>query len=299
MLFIGRHNLTYSSMKTLSLLPVALAVTLPAADSAAQNIFLTLNVNSEIRLTAGQAPGDAAYYAWPFITASDEFDEPVTQQVKVASPGGNFEGYVNHPMGWSASSLVYSDPAGFEDELVNNGDWTLHDFTSIDGPPDPAEQVYSFTVSSNPGFLDGLTGTLVTDNAHELDLGAPTFEWNNPGGLYDFVNVYLNDLTDTSQSISDLLPGDASSWSPTHTLVPGHEYQLFVNQRRDTTGLVTISDPEPADSFPYFWGWSADVNANGIYEFTAVPEPHEYAALAGAGLLGFALWRRARRTVRA
>lgn len=31
------------------------------------------------------------------------------------------------------------------------------------------------------------------------------------------------------------------------------------------------------------------------YQFTVVPEPEEYAALAGAGLIGFALWRRSRR----
>lgn len=298
MLFIGRHNLTYSRMKTLSLLPVALAVTLPAADSAAQNIFLALNVNSEIRLTAGQAPGDVAYYAWPFITVSDASDEPVTHQVRVASPGGDFEGYVNHPMGWSASSTVYSDPAAFEDELFNNGDWTLHDFTSIDGPPNPAEVQYGFSVSGSPDFLDGVTGTLVTDNAHELDLGAPTFEWNNPGGLYDFVNVYLFDRTDPSQGTSDLLSGDASSWSPTYTLVPGHEYQLFVNQRRSATDDVSISEPSGDDSLPYFWNTSADVNANGIYDFTAVPEPHEYALAVGAGLVGFGLWRRSRRGAR-
>jgi hypothetical protein len=31
------------------------------------------------------------------------------------------------------------------------------------------------------------------------------------------------------------------------------------------------------------------------YSFTVVPEPEEYAALAAAGLLGFAVWRRSRR----
>jgi surface-anchored protein/MYXO-CTERM domain-containing protein len=30
----------------------------------------------------------------------------------------------------------------------------------------------------------------------------------------------------------------------------------------------------------------------GNFQFTVVPEPHEYAALAGAGLAAFALWRR-------
>jgi hypothetical protein len=35
-------------------------------------------------------------------------------------------------------------------------------------------------------------------------------------------------------------------------------------------------------------------NGNGSTTFTAVPEPEEYAALAGAALVGFALWRRSR-----
>jgi hypothetical protein len=290
-------------MKPSFLLPAVLAATLPAADAAAEaTMSLTLNVNSEIRLNAGQPPQDTAYYAWPFLAASDDDGNPLAQAVKVASPGGNFEGYINHPMGWSASSSVFNDPVAVEDELFNNGDWTLRDFASFDGPPNPAETVYSFSVTPSPGFLDGLAGTLITDNAHLLDPGAPTFEWTNPGGLFEAVNVYLFDLTDTSLGTSDLLDGDATSWSPSYTLVPGHEYQLFVNQRRDTSGLVAISDPIPddpsGDSFPYLWSSSADVNANGIYDFTAVPEPHEYALLAGAGLLGFALWRRVRRAAR-
>lgn len=38
------------------------------------------------------------------------------------------------------------------------------------------------------------------------------------------------------------------------------------------------------------------VNSGTVnYSFTVVPEPEEYAALAAAGLVGFALWRRARR----
>jgi hypothetical protein len=44
-------------------------------------------------------------------------------------------------------------------------------------------------------------------------------------------------------------------------------------------------------------GYAADAPSYGIVDnvFTPVPEPGEYAALAGLGLLGFGLWRRARR----
>jgi hypothetical protein len=275
-------------------LPVSLAVTFSAADARSQVMSLTLNVNSQIRVIAGAGPEMTEYYAWPFITASDDMGEPLTQQVQASSPGGQFEGYINHPSGWTASSTVYHDAAAFEDELFNNGDWELRDFTSIEGFAED-EAVYTFSVSGSETFLDGLGGTLITDNAHLLDLGAPTFEWANPGGLYDAMNVYLYDLTDTSLGTSALLDGDAASWSPAYTLLPGHEYQLSVNQRRDTSGLVTISEPAGDDPFPYQWFTSADVNANGVYEFTAVPEPHEHALAAGAALLGMALWRRARR----
>jgi hypothetical protein len=45
------------------------------------------------------------------------------------------------------------------------------------------------------------------------------------------------------------------------------------------------------------WIENNDVNSDhGLaidnFSFSAVPEPGEYAALAGAGLIGFALWRR-------
>lgn len=44
------------------------------------------------------------------------------------------------------------------------------------------------------------------------------------------------------------------------------------------------------------WRLSSSGDALGLQIFGAVvPEPHEYAALAGVGLLGFAAWRRSRR----
>jgi hypothetical protein len=45
----------------------------------------------------------------------------------------------------------------------------------------------------------------------------------------------------------------------------------------------------PATYLGYF-----ELSGNGSVSFTAVPEPSEYAALGGAGLVAFALWRRNR-----
>jgi MYXO-CTERM domain-containing protein len=59
------------------------------------------------------------------------------------------------------------------------------------------------------------------------------------------------------------------------------------------SGLATFGEFKWRNSLGN-WNTSASANLFSI-EATAVPEPEEYAAAAAAGLLGFGLWRRARR----
>ena len=52
---------------------------------------------------------------------------------------------------------------------------------------------------------------------------------------------------------------------------------------------ATLNSGAAATYLGYF-----QLSGNGSVSFTAVPEPSEYAALGGAGLVAFALWRRSR-----
>lgn len=267
----------------------------------AQTFEVQLNLNTETRRNAGESPEPTSFYAWPFISAGDGLGDPLTQQVVVSSPSGHFQGYINHPNGWSASSTVFTDRGELEDELFNNGDWAIRDFTEISDGVFNGEQLYQFSVSGELGALDALIPTLIDDNAHELDHDAPVFTWHNPGGLFQAVNVYLYDRSGGGYAAVDwaVLDGDANSYAPTLSLNPGTPYRLEVNQRRDAGDSIWAGEPFGSEDFPYAWGFQADLNSIGIYEFTTVPEPHEYALAVGAGLIGFGLWRRQRRTARA
>jgi hypothetical protein len=68
---------------------------------------------------------------------------------------------------------------------------------------------------------------------------------------------------------------------------------------RTVISPVTITFSSPVAANGVFWIRWTDLNATGaddglaVDAFTAaVPEPSEYAAMAGAGLIGFAIWRR-------
>jgi len=52
-----------------------------------------------------------------------------------------------------------------------------------------------------------------------------------------------------------------------------------------TSGTWYVWDIAPTSTAP-------DISVSGTLALTAVPEPSEYAAMAGAGLVGFAIWRR-------
>jgi hypothetical protein len=60
------------------------------------------------------------------------------------------------------------------------------------------------------------------------------------------------------------------------------------------SALATLALPTSGPVFDLPSGYTANALSYGIVDniFTPVPEPEHYAALAGAGLLAFGLWRR-------
>lgn len=106
---------------------------------------------------------------------------------------------------------------------------------------------------------------------------------SGPGnfGVYD--TGTFGDIQIKMNSADGIAAGDSL------TLVPGshgHYNLTFTAPGNYTIGLEAAGTHVTDGAVS-----SGTVN----YSFTVVPEPEEYAALAAAGLVGFALWRRARR----
>jgi hypothetical protein len=139
------------------------------------------------------------------------------------------------------------------------------------------------------GVFDGLwrleeSGSAVQESSHGL-LGAnyhggpvelTTGTWLVPTGTPLTLSLSLNAL-----SFVDVSAQDATERSGASALDAYHSLSLPLDG--------------PVFNLPA--GYAANAPGYGIVDnvFTPVPEPGEYAALAGLGLLGFGLWRRARR----
>ncbi len=200
----------------LCLSTLAFTVMTPLAN--AQLFELDLRIQSSTTRYAG-SPATTWYYAHPHLN----LDDSLAQQVAVKSPSRDivsfqgFAGYHNHPFGTISSSFG-STRSNFTDELFNNGNWRVHDFTDLSDSPDLSNEViYQFALSGGPGALDLLVPTIIDDNASSLNPNAPVFSWTNPGpGLYDSIRVVLSERVGFSLNhlTSDLLDSTADSWNP-------------------------------------------------------------------------------------
>ncbi len=112
---------------------------------------------------------------------------------------------------------------------------------------------------------------------------------DNPGstaGRFRALGVSIDSSVATGGvSTSDILAANIyvylwNSSSATFTPVAGDQFGVY------NTGTFTV--PEIGNAF-----WAIDGNVNATaFTVSAVPEPGAYAALAGAGLATFTLWRR-------
>lgn len=107
-------------------------------------------------------------------------------------------------------------------------------------------------------------------------------------------------LSDTSHSVSKWVGSGAGGAGGGAT---GNFQSTFQgNVENKTSSTFGGTDLVRSDFYEIVPGSGASTylgyftfNGNGVTSFTPVPEPQEYAALAGAALIGFAVWRRARK----
>lgn len=178
--------------------------------------------------------------------------------------------------------------------LGPNGDGPLTN-TNVDSDTLPLAQ--GFTVGASPALYDLASVTLGL--------------YNEVGGLPTSTTVSL------FFSLDPIIPLHTSSAVPVGakglytfsfsgvTLTPGDTYFIVLNNGASWyyagSGLSTTaataqngSDYADAGIFvnPGNTGWQASGAGNFSLSVAVVPEPHEYAMVAGAGMVGFAMWRR-------
>lgn len=138
--------------------------------------------------------------------------------------------------------------------------------------------------TQNPSLLFLGFGTeelTVADWTGNLTLSLKSVSGPGNFGIYDVgtfggIEIKMNSADGvTAGDALSLVPGSHGHYNLTFTAPGDYTIGLEASGSHTVDGAVT----------------SGTVN----YSFTVVPEPEEYAALAGAGLLGFAVWRRSRR----
>jgi hypothetical protein len=102
----------------------------------------------------------------------------------------------------------------------------------------------------------------------DLDVGDP-----NDGGRFDKVGYRVNALETTLSPASSAFPAEVVSGGPiVLNLVAGQTVTFFAHSFDELNGAATLEISN--------------------LSFTPVPEPAGMAVIAGAGLVGFAAWRR-------
>ncbi len=107
---------------------------------------------------------------------------------------------------------------------------------------------------------------------------------NTPANIGRFQGIIT--VNDNAEAPGGLLK-NANIW----VVLWNGEGATFDPQAGDTFGALNLGVqlPPTTGSGNAFWAIQSNIVAN---QYTVVPEPSTYAALAGVGLVGFALWRR-------
>lgn len=205
--------------------------------------------------------------------------------------GGDFDPISNQPIPWEYGFSTDVATPGMFTPMPARGAFDDLDFWfNTGGLPSIGHNPQSFEVGGvlNPALAPG-EGMLHPGNTPVLFSYAAVVRWTAPtAGLYSLnatftaidtrgpdvrVMVLLNGL----EARSDYLVGNGASigYVTTLNLSGGEELDFAV-----------LNHDAPGDQ-----DWTRLAAS-----ITAVPEPEHYAACAAAGLVGFGLWRRARRT---
>lgn len=144
--------------------------------------------------------------------------------------------------------------------------------SDITNPSDPKSNAdyISFTVTPNNPLTLNLDS--LTFDAGYFNRGAFSAQFS----VFSSVDSYATSLTGNVDLTSTLSPYTVDLSGAAYQGLSAVTFRIAFGDLNNSPNNGVLLD---------------NLTLNG----TAVPEPHEYAALAGLGLLGFAVWRRTRR----
>lgn len=230
--------------------------------------------------------GATHYVFLPQITVTEDGVE-TNDVVTLTSPGGLFEGYVNHPEGTNGSTLFVPTSAGVVAEV--NGTWQLSLKDVVADVTYLYEVDMSFTLpfAAIPSFA---SSSLVNDQP------VGTFDWSLNGGSPAFPGpastIFARLLDDAFPPAIDeeSLPITATSWTPEGDFAGASGLRGIIftsNEAVDAISLMVtdvraIETGQPELTFgPSTVRYGARRDAN----LTAVPEPASgLAAIIGLGI---------------
>lgn len=213
-----------------------------------------------------------------FPAAAQTFLSSGHADIGIAYDAGSFDLHVHD----GESATEFSPPSGAVLVVGSAAQTTTPGTLSALAPM--GSSLWILPKTQNPSLLFLGFGTeelTVADWTGNLSLRLKSVSGPGNFGVYD-VGTF-GDIQIKMNSADGVTAGDALS------LVPGSHghYNLTFTAPGDYTIGLEASGIHAVD------GAVASGTVN--YSFTVVPEPEEYAALAAAGLLGFAMWRRSRR----
>jgi hypothetical protein len=175
----------------------------------------------------------------------------------------------------SSATTVWSNPAGNGSaESFSANTWNPGDY-------------FQFTVNSTS--LTGLASGLEFSWDQTSSSTGPksfTFSYSTDGTTFTQLMAY-SVLANSTVAAPD--PQARSAWSSGGARQPIYNFSTSVSGLiGEPTVHLRIANAEPASSAS---GGTSRLD-NFAINYTAVPEPEEWAAIVGVGLVGFALWRR-------
>ena len=137
------------------------------------------------------------------------------------------------------------------------------------------------TLGVNPSNLLGSDDRVLWRDRVDGDQpGTTAGRFRRNGAQISSVDVLTGGVTESAVRASDIYVYLWNDTSVSFTPEAGDQFGIY------NLGSFTVPDVGNA-----FWGIDGNVYATQ-FTVTAVPEPQEYAAMAGVALAGFALWRR-------
>ena len=201
--------------------------------------------------------------------------------IGIAYDAGSFDLHV-HAEDPSPDGTEFSPPSGAVLVVGSAAQTTTPGVLSALAPE--GSSLWILPKTENPSLLFLGFGTeelTVADWTGNLTLSLRSVSGPGNFGIYDVgtfggIEIKMNSADGvTAGDALSLVPGSHGHFNLTFTAPGDYTIGLEASGVHAVDGAVT----------------SGTVN----YSFTVVPEPEEYAALAAAGLLGFAVWRRSRR----